>query len=151
MLIQDRGTCRELSDVLNSAVVQEFPESRRGAGGPWVGMGERLPAYAAATSWEQALRALRFASSTWHGRRVVAYERLGSLALLGELPGFGFRREPQQYPRIRPRPIGRRRSPVDAEGRIAGEDSYHSGPVEIRKLRFDELPGEYVELVHSKA
>ncbi|WP_063064289.1 PucR family transcriptional regulator [Nocardia violaceofusca] len=86
VLIQDRETCRELSDVLNSAVVQEFPASRRGAGGPWVGMGERLPAYAAATSWEQALRALRFASSTWHGRRVVAYERLGSLALLGELP-----------------------------------------------------------------
>ncbi|NKY42186.1 PucR family transcriptional regulator [Nocardia cerradoensis] len=86
VLIQDRETCRELSDVLNSAVVQEFPASRRGAGGPWVGMGERLPAYAAATSWEQARRALRFASSTWHGRRVVAYERLGSLALLGELP-----------------------------------------------------------------
>lgn len=86
VLIQDRETGRELSDVLNSAVVQEFPASRRGAGGPWVGMGERLPAYAAATSWEQARRALRFASSTWHGRRVVAYERLGSLALLGELP-----------------------------------------------------------------
>ncbi|PPJ14150.1 PucR family transcriptional regulator [Nocardia nova] len=86
VLIQDREGCRELSDVLNSAVVQEFPASRRGACGPWVGMGERLPAYAAATSWEQARRALRFASSTWHGRRVVAYERLGSLALLGELP-----------------------------------------------------------------
>ena len=41
--------------------------------------------------------------------------------------------------------------PVDAEGRIAGEDSYHSGPVEIRKLSVDELPGEYIELVHSKA
>lgn len=86
VLIQDHRTCRELSDVLNSAVVQEFPASRRGAGGPWVGMGERLPAPAAATSWEQARRALHFASSTWHGRRVVAYERLGSLALLGELP-----------------------------------------------------------------
>ncbi|MFF0454109.1 PucR family transcriptional regulator [Nocardia africana] len=86
VLIQDREACRELSDVLNSAVVQEFPASRRGAGGPWVGIGERLPAYAAAASWEQARRALRFASSTWHGRRVVAYERLGSLALLGELP-----------------------------------------------------------------
>ncbi|MFF0496849.1 nuclear transport factor 2 family protein [Nocardia aobensis] len=41
--------------------------------------------------------------------------------------------------------------PVDAEGRIVGEDSYHSGPVEIRRLSVDELPGEYVELVHSKA
>lgn len=86
VLIQDGGRCRELSDVLNTAVVQGFPASRRGADGPWVGMGERLPALAAATSWEQARRALRFASSTWHGRRVIAFERLGSLALLGELP-----------------------------------------------------------------
>ncbi|MFJ9363596.1 nuclear transport factor 2 family protein [Nocardia sp. NPDC101769] len=38
--------------------------------------------------------------------------------------------------------------PVDANGLIVGEDSYHSGPVEIRKLSFDELPREYVELVH---
>ncbi|WP_227981583.1 PucR family transcriptional regulator [Nocardia spumae] len=86
VLVQDSGTCPELSDVLNSAVVQEFPASRRGASGPWLGMGERLPALAAATSWEQARHALRFASSTWHGRRVVAYGRLGALALLGELP-----------------------------------------------------------------
>ncbi|MFD4432004.1 PucR family transcriptional regulator [Nocardia sp. NPDC058497] len=86
VLVQDGGTCRELSDVLNTAVVQAFPASCRGADGPWVGMGERLPALAAATSWDQARRALRFASSTWHGRRVIAFERLGSLALLGELP-----------------------------------------------------------------
>ncbi|MEU0542285.1 nuclear transport factor 2 family protein [Nocardia sp. NPDC005978] len=38
--------------------------------------------------------------------------------------------------------------PVDAAGLIVGEDSYHSGPVEIRKLSFDELPREYVELVY---
>ncbi|MFE3189711.1 nuclear transport factor 2 family protein [Nocardia sp. NPDC059240] len=38
--------------------------------------------------------------------------------------------------------------PVDANGLIVGEDSYHSGPVEVRKLSFDELPSEYVELVH---
>lgn len=38
--------------------------------------------------------------------------------------------------------------PVDASGLIVGEDSYHSGPVEIRKLSFDELPSEYVELVY---
>ncbi|MEU6558538.1 PucR family transcriptional regulator [Nocardia nova] len=86
VLIQDHADCRELSDVLNTAVVQEFPARRQGATGPWMGMGERLPAAAAATSWEQARRALHFASSTWHGRRVIAYERLGSLALLGELP-----------------------------------------------------------------
>lgn len=77
---------RQLSDLLNSAVVQSFPSDRTGSGGPWVGMGERLPAVAAATSWEQARRALRFASSTWHGRRVIAFDRLGSLELLTELP-----------------------------------------------------------------
>ncbi|MFE6857761.1 nuclear transport factor 2 family protein [Nocardia sp. NPDC057668] len=38
--------------------------------------------------------------------------------------------------------------PVDEAGLIVGEDSYHSGPVEIRKLSFDELPREYVELVY---
>ncbi|MEV5651132.1 helix-turn-helix domain-containing protein [Nocardia sp. NPDC052254] len=86
VLIQEHLDGRELSDVLNSAVVHDFPACRRGASGPWVGMGERLAAPAAATSWEQARRALHFASSTWHGRRVIAYERLGSLALLGELP-----------------------------------------------------------------
>ncbi|MFE3543166.1 PucR family transcriptional regulator [Nocardia sp. NPDC059177] len=86
VLVQDCGSCRELSDVLDTAVVQAFPAARRPAEGPWVGMGEQLPALAAATSWEQARRALRFASSTWHGRRVVAFERLGALALLGELP-----------------------------------------------------------------
>nr|WP_246597951.1 helix-turn-helix domain-containing protein [Nocardia tengchongensis] len=78
----DRG----LSDTLNAAVVQAFPASQAGAVGPWIGVGERLPAYAAATSWEQARRALRFASSTWHGRRVIAFERLGALELLADLP-----------------------------------------------------------------
>lgn len=78
----DRG----LSDTLNAAVVQAFPASRAGAAGPWIGVGERLPALAAAASWEQARRALRFASSTWHGRRVIAFERLGALELLADLP-----------------------------------------------------------------
>ncbi|WP_223178723.1 hypothetical protein [Streptomyces boluensis] len=41
--------------------------------------------------------------------------------------------------------------PVDGEGRIQGEDSYSSGPVSITKLTFDQLPCEYVELVHSTA
>ncbi|MDI3406696.1 hypothetical protein [Streptomyces cavernicola] len=39
--------------------------------------------------------------------------------------------------------------PVDAEGRIQGEDSYSSGPVSITKLTFDQLPQGYVELVHA--
>ncbi|MFE3189712.1 PucR family transcriptional regulator [Nocardia sp. NPDC059240] len=91
VLVQDpalRDGCADhgLSDALNHAVVEAFPASRTGAGGPWIGMGERLPAVAAATSWEQARRALRFASSTWHGRRVVAFERLGSLELLADMP-----------------------------------------------------------------
>ncbi|MEU0542286.1 helix-turn-helix domain-containing protein [Nocardia sp. NPDC005978] len=75
-----------LSDTLNAAVVRAFPASQSGADGPWIGVGESLPAYAAATSWEQARRALRFASSTWHGRRVIAFERLGALELLADLP-----------------------------------------------------------------
>ncbi|MFD7845841.1 helix-turn-helix domain-containing protein [Nocardia sp. NPDC059764] len=75
-----------LSDTLNAAVVQAFPASQAGAAGPWIGVGERLPALAAAASWEQARRALRFASSTWHGRRVIAFERLGALELLADLP-----------------------------------------------------------------
>ncbi|MFE3056804.1 PucR family transcriptional regulator [Nocardia sp. NPDC059239] len=78
----DRG----LSDILNAAVAQSFPASQAGTGGPWIGVGERLPAFAAATSWEQARRAMRFASSTWHGRRVIAFERLGALELLADLP-----------------------------------------------------------------
>ncbi|MGW4533364.1 PucR family transcriptional regulator [Nocardia sp. NPDC004340] len=78
----DRG----LSDTLNAAVVHAFPASQAGAAGPWIGVGERLPALAAAASWEQARRALRFASSTWHGRRVIAFERLGALELLADLP-----------------------------------------------------------------
>ncbi|MGV9837792.1 PucR family transcriptional regulator [Nocardia niigatensis] len=78
----DRG----LSDVLNAAVAEAFPASQAGTGGPWIGVGERLPAFAAATSWEQARRAMRFASSTWHGRRVIAFERLGALELLADLP-----------------------------------------------------------------
>lgn len=41
--------------------------------------------------------------------------------------------------------------PVTADGLIEGEDSYHSGPVEVRKLTRDELPREYLELVHPGA
>ncbi|MGF6881285.1 hypothetical protein ABIA39_001165 [Nocardia sp. GAS34] len=41
--------------------------------------------------------------------------------------------------------------PIDEQGRIVGEDSYHSGPAEIRKLSRDELPREYLELVHANS
>lgn len=39
--------------------------------------------------------------------------------------------------------------PVDENGKIQGEDSYHSGPSSITKLSFDELPQEYIDLVHT--
>lgn len=38
--------------------------------------------------------------------------------------------------------------PVDENGLIQGEDSYSSGPMSITKLSFDELPRQYVEMVH---
>ncbi|MFC9790792.1 nuclear transport factor 2 family protein [Rhodococcus sp. NPDC127528] len=41
--------------------------------------------------------------------------------------------------------------PVDENGLIQGEDSYHSGPSSITKLSFDELPQEYIDLVHTPA
>ncbi|SEM49214.1 hypothetical protein [Rhodococcus maanshanensis] len=41
--------------------------------------------------------------------------------------------------------------PVDENGKIEGEDSYASGPVSITKLSFDELPQEYIDLVHAPA
>jgi hypothetical protein len=41
--------------------------------------------------------------------------------------------------------------PVDENGLILGEDSYHSGPTSVTKLAFDELPQQYVEMVHAGA
>lgn len=41
--------------------------------------------------------------------------------------------------------------PIDDEGLIIGEDSYHSGPAEIRKLSREELPQAYIELVHANS
>lgn len=41
--------------------------------------------------------------------------------------------------------------PVDDEGLIHGEDSYHSGPVSVTKIAFEDLPQEYVDLVHAPA
>ncbi|MGV9822837.1 PucR family transcriptional regulator [Nocardia xishanensis] len=86
VLIQGCPDSRTFSDTLNAAIAQAFPVSRAGGTGPWVGIGELGPAMAAAVSWSQARRALRFASSTWQGRRAVAFDRLGSLELLADLP-----------------------------------------------------------------
>lgn len=41
--------------------------------------------------------------------------------------------------------------PVDADGLIGGEDSYHSGPVSITKIAFEDLPSKYVDMVHISA
>ncbi|WP_066903540.1 PucR family transcriptional regulator [Mycolicibacterium houstonense] len=79
---------RELSDRLERLIVERFPAvvSTHTASGPWVGIGSVGSAFSASTSWHEAVRALRFASSTGFGRRVVAYERLSSLELLADLP-----------------------------------------------------------------
>ncbi|MGW2112689.1 hypothetical protein [Streptomyces sp. NPDC001948] len=39
--------------------------------------------------------------------------------------------------------------PVDEHGLIQGEDSYSTGPVSITKLSLEELPQQYIDLVHS--
>ncbi|MFE7110961.1 PucR family transcriptional regulator [Streptomyces sp. NPDC057575] len=79
---------RRLCDVLHAAIVAEHPASQRPSGGrgPWVGIGERVGVHAAPTSWIQARRALRFASSTVYGRRAVEFGRLGPLDLLADVP-----------------------------------------------------------------
>ncbi|WP_233434155.1 helix-turn-helix domain-containing protein [Nocardia yamanashiensis] len=86
VLTQDWLDGRAFSDTVNAAIAEAFPASRSGGGGPWMGIGARVPALAAPASWDQACRALRFASSTWHGRRAVAFDRLGSLELLADVP-----------------------------------------------------------------
>ncbi|KLI07657.1 pucR C-terminal helix-turn-helix domain protein [Mycolicibacterium conceptionense] len=79
---------RELSDRLERVIVEQFPAvvNTGTAPGPWIGIGSVGSAFSASTSWHEAVRALRFASSTGFGRRVVAYERLSSLELLADLP-----------------------------------------------------------------
>lgn len=88
VVFQGASDTRALSDGLDRAIVDAFPAPMRtGADrGPWVGIGASVGVFAASTSWRQALRALRFASSTGYGRRAIAYERLSSLELLTELP-----------------------------------------------------------------
>lgn len=79
---------RRLCDSLHTALADAAPAPPRpGDGrGPWIGIGERMSVYAAPTSWAQARRALRFASSTVYGRRAVAFGRLGPLDLLAGVP-----------------------------------------------------------------
>ncbi|MFE1952506.1 PucR family transcriptional regulator [Streptomyces sp. NPDC059524] len=84
--VEDRTLC----DALHSALADAAPAPPRPAQGrargPWIGVGERMSVYAAPTSWAQARRALRFASSTVYGRRAVAFGRLGPLDLLADVP-----------------------------------------------------------------
>ncbi|MGW1847993.1 PucR family transcriptional regulator [Streptomyces sp. NPDC001966] len=88
ILMQAPYGSRRLCDALHAAIVDEHPASQRSSGGrgPWIGIGERVSAHAAPTSWMQARRALRFASSTVYGRRAVAFGRLGPLDLLADVP-----------------------------------------------------------------
>ncbi|MER5617141.1 helix-turn-helix domain-containing protein [Streptomyces sp. NPDC002215] len=88
ILMQAPFERRRLCDVLHAAIVAEHPASQRPSGGrgPWVGIGERVSVHAAPTSWIQARRALRFASSTVYGRRAVEFGRLGPLDLLADVP-----------------------------------------------------------------
>ncbi len=88
LLCQGRTDTRELSDELDHTIVNAYPAPMPDGAdrGPWVGLGAAGGVFAAPTSWGQALRALRFASSTGFGRRAVAYERLSALELLAELP-----------------------------------------------------------------
>jgi hypothetical protein len=39
--------------------------------------------------------------------------------------------------------------PVDADGKILGEDSYHSGPSRIEKLTEDQLPQQYIDMMQG--
>lgn len=39
--------------------------------------------------------------------------------------------------------------PIDEDGLIEGEDSYHSGPVSVTKLSREDLPQQYIDLVHA--
>ncbi|MGW4045498.1 PucR family transcriptional regulator [Streptomyces sp. NPDC004721] len=88
ILMQAPLESRRLCDILHAAIVAEHPASPRSGGGrgPWVGIGERVSVHAAPTSWMQARRALRFASSTVYGQRAVEFGRLGPLELLADVP-----------------------------------------------------------------
>lgn len=86
LLCQATGDTKTLSDRLNDVTVREFPASPYSAQGPWIGIGASVAVIDAPRSWSQAQRALRFASSTGFGRRVIAYERLSLLEVLADIP-----------------------------------------------------------------
>ncbi|MGH3725226.1 MAG: PucR family transcriptional regulator [Mycobacterium sp.] len=86
LLCQATGDTRTLSDHLNAVIVREFPPAPRLVQGPWIGIGTSTAVIDAPTSWAQAQRALRFASSTGFGRRAIAYERLSLLEVLADIP-----------------------------------------------------------------
>ncbi|EKF22323.1 pucR C-terminal helix-turn-helix domain protein [Mycolicibacterium hassiacum DSM 44199] len=85
---QGSRDARTLSDALEDAISAAFPTPLpAGAGrGPWIGIGSPTDIFSTPTSWHQARRALRFASSTGYGRRAIAFERLSVLELLADLP-----------------------------------------------------------------
>ncbi|MEO8814007.1 MAG: helix-turn-helix domain-containing protein [Mycobacterium sp.] len=88
LLCYSSEDARMLSDRLDAAIIAAFPPPlpAKVGRGPWVGIGAKSTVFGAAMSWQQAQRALRFASSTHFGRRAVAYERLSVLELLADLP-----------------------------------------------------------------
>ncbi|ULP47841.1 helix-turn-helix domain-containing protein [Mycolicibacter virginiensis] len=88
LLCYSSEDARTLSDRLDAAIIAAFPPPlpAQVGRGPWVGIGAKTTVFAAAASWQQAQRGLRFASSTHYGRRAVAYERLSVLELLADLP-----------------------------------------------------------------
>ncbi|MEB3032360.1 PucR family transcriptional regulator [[Mycobacterium] nativiensis] len=88
LLCYSSENARTLSDRLDAAIIAAFPPPlpAQVGRGPWVGIGAKTTVFGAATSWQQAQRGLRFASSTHYGRRAVAYERLSVLELLADLP-----------------------------------------------------------------
>ncbi len=87
VLCQGVAETRALTEVLEQTIAAAHPAPMAtGADrGPWIGIGCSVGVFAASESWRQALRALRFASSTGYGRRAIAYERLSVLELLADL------------------------------------------------------------------
>lgn len=88
VLYQGSAAARPLSDALEAQISAAYPTplATDAGPGPWIGIGSGTGIFSAPKSWQEALRALRFASSTGYGRRAIAYERLSVLELLAELP-----------------------------------------------------------------
>ncbi|MBF9351034.1 PucR family transcriptional regulator [Mycobacteroides chelonae] len=91
LICQASEDTKTLSDHLDTVIVGEFPASPRAVPGPWIGIGSSVAVIEAPTSWSQAQRALRFASSTGFGRRAIAYERLRLLEVLADIPSARLR------------------------------------------------------------